>query len=182
MYQCKFSELARDVTLLEAYLTRLQNRILSFVTPQSHHQLIKHNSISQSAKLSPDDQTTLFVEKGHHHATAYQHWEPHVWSSRCDPRSTWLYGTSAYRRDVRICAFVSSAYPLFGLPETYALNSFYLKRHPYGKTGRRQQEQGQHLLDDLVTLFTTSLTQAGWTYTGVSPNNGTTPIWQPPQI
>ena len=27
--------------------------------------------------------------------------------------------------------------PLFGLPEIYALNSLYLKRNPYGKTGRR---------------------------------------------
>ena len=33
--------------------------------------------------------------------------------------------------------------PLFGLPVTYALNSFYLKRQPHGKTGRRQQEKGQ---------------------------------------
>ena len=72
--------------------------------------------------------------------------------------------------------------PLFGLPETFALNSFYLKRHPHGKTGSRQQEKGQHLLDDLLTRFTTSLTQAGWIYTGVSPHNGKTPIWQPPQI
>jgi hypothetical protein len=62
--------------------------------------------------------------------------------------------------------------PLFGLPETFALNSFYLKRHPDGKTGRRQQEKGQHLLDDLVTRVTDALNQAGWTYKGVSPNNG----------
>ncbi len=53
--------------------------------------------------------------------------------------------------------------PLFGLPETYALSSFYLKRHPYGKTGRKQKAQGQQLLDDLL-----------------KPNNGKTPIWQPP--
>jgi hypothetical protein len=71
--------------------------------------------------------------------------------------------------------------PLFGLPETYALNSFYLKRHPYGKTGRRQQEKGQQLLDDLVAQITNALTQAGWTQIGVSPNNGKTPIWQPPK-
>lgn len=70
--------------------------------------------------------------------------------------------------------------PLFGLPETFALNSFYLKRHPYGKTGRRQQAQGQLLLDALLARFTTALTQAGWIYKGVSPNNGKTPIWQPP--
>ncbi len=72
--------------------------------------------------------------------------------------------------------------PLFGLPETFALNSFYLKRHPHGKTGRRQQEKGQQLLDDLVGRFTSALTQAGWIYQGVSPNNGKTPIWQPPQM
>ena len=71
--------------------------------------------------------------------------------------------------------------PLFGLPDTFALNSFYLKRHPYGKTGRRQQEKGQQLLDDLLKQFTYALTQAGWTQIGVSPNNGKTPIWQPQQ-
>ncbi len=70
--------------------------------------------------------------------------------------------------------------PLFGLPETYALSSFYLKRHPYGKTGRKQKAQGQQLLDDLLKQFTDALTQAGWTQIGVSPNNGKTPIWQPP--
>lgn len=72
--------------------------------------------------------------------------------------------------------------PLFGLPETYALNSFYLKRQPYGKTGRRQHEKGQQLLDDLLKLFTAAFTQSGWTQIGVSPNNRKTPIWQPPQM
>jgi len=72
--------------------------------------------------------------------------------------------------------------PLFGLPETFALNSFYLKRQPHGKTGRRQQEKGQQLLDELLERFTDALTQAGWTYQGVSPNNGKTEIWQPPQM
>jgi hypothetical protein len=71
--------------------------------------------------------------------------------------------------------------PLFGLPETFALNSFYLKRNPYGKSGKRQQEKGQQLLADLVAQITNALTQAGWTQIGVSPNNGKTLIWQPPQ-
>ena len=70
--------------------------------------------------------------------------------------------------------------PLFGLPETFALNSFYLKRQPHGKTGRRQQEKGQQLLDELLKHFTDALIQAGWSYKGVSLNNGKTPIWQPP--
>ncbi len=68
----------------------------------------------------------------------------------------------------------------FGLPATYALNSFYHKKQPHGKTGRRQQEQGQQLLDELMQRFTDALTQAGWTQRGVSPTNGITPIWQPP--
>jgi hypothetical protein len=72
--------------------------------------------------------------------------------------------------------------PTFGLPVTYALHSFYLKRHPHGKTGRRQQEKGQLLLDDLIERFTDALTQAGWTQIGVSPNNGKTPIWQPSHL
>src|SRR6266487_5702790 len=70
--------------------------------------------------------------------------------------------------------------PSFGLPVTYGLNSFYQKKHPHGKIGRRQQEQGKQLLDDLMQRFTNALKQAGWTYQGVSPNNGKTHIWQPP--
>jgi hypothetical protein len=68
--------------------------------------------------------------------------------------------------------------PLFGLPETYALNSFYLMRYPYGKTGRKQHEKGQYLLE----RFTKALTHAGWTLIGVSPNNHKTPIWQAPSM
>ncbi|SRR6266536_330588 len=71
--------------------------------------------------------------------------------------------------------------PSLGFPITYALNSFYHKKQPHGKTGRRQQEQGQQLLDELMQRFTDALTQAGWTQRGISPNNGKTPIWQPPQ-
>ncbi len=71
--------------------------------------------------------------------------------------------------------------PLFDLPVTYALTSFYHKKQPHGKTGRRQHEQGQQLLDELMQRFTDALTQAGWAQRGVSPNNGKTPIWQPPQ-
>ncbi len=70
--------------------------------------------------------------------------------------------------------------PSFGLPVTYALTSFYHKKHPHGKIGKRQQEQGRQLLDELMQRFTDALTQAGWTQRGVSPTNGKTPIWQPP--
>ena len=33
--------------------------------------------------------------------------------------------------------------PLFGLPVTYALNSFYLKRQPHGKIYSKQYEKGK---------------------------------------
>ncbi len=70
----------------------------------------------------------------------------------------------------------------FYLPETYALNSFYQKKQPLGKIGTRQQEQGQQLRDELVGRVTDALIHAGWTQRGVSPNNGKSPIWQPPQM
>lgn len=70
--------------------------------------------------------------------------------------------------------------PSFGLPATYALNSFYQKKQPHGKIGTRQQEQGQQLRDELVGRVADALIHAGWTQQGISLHNGKTPIWQPP--
>ena len=54
--------------------------------------------------------------------------------------------------------------PLFGLPVTYSLNTFYLKRQPHGKIGSKQHEKGKQRLDELTERFTDGLTQARWLY------------------
>jgi hypothetical protein len=72
--------------------------------------------------------------------------------------------------------------PSLGLPVTYALNCFFQKKQPYGKISTKQQGNGQQLLSDLTQRFKDALTRSGWIYAGVSPNNGKTEIWQPPQM
>jgi len=74
------------------------------------------------------------------------------------------YTAQAHASDMYAVHLFKQISPSFGLPFTYTLNSFYQKKQPHGKTGSKQKEQGQQLLDELMQQFTDALTQAGWTY------------------